>query len=174
MICRHGAPAELLSDQGANFMSVLMAEVCALFAVKKVNTSGYHPQTNGLCECFNDTLIQMLAKTGERFGQDWDKHLPYILHAYCITVHESTKESPFFLVYGWDPVLPMLDTLSPEHTAYMVDLDDYKTELPTGLNSTRKLAQENIQIAQQRQKKTYDRTAKESTLAVGQRVMIDA
>ena len=46
MICRHGAPAELLSDRGANFMSELVAEVCALFAVKKVNTSGYHPQTN--------------------------------------------------------------------------------------------------------------------------------
>ena len=65
VICRHGAPAELLSDRGANFMSELVAEVCALFAVKKVNTSGYHPQTNGLCERFNNTLIQMLAKTGE-------------------------------------------------------------------------------------------------------------
>ena len=108
VICRHGAPAELLSDQGANFMSELVAEVCALFAVKKVNTSGYHTQTNGLCERFNNTLIQMLAKTGERFGQDWDKHLSYVLYAYRITVQESTKESPFFLVYGRDPALPTL------------------------------------------------------------------
>jgi len=96
VICRHGAPGELLSDRGTNFLSELVAEVCALFNIKKVNTSGYHPQTNGLCERFNNTLIQMLAKTGERFGQDWDRHLPYVLYAYCVTAQESTKESPFF------------------------------------------------------------------------------
>ncbi len=79
VICRHGAPGELLSDRGMNFLSQLVAEVCALFDVKKTNTSGYHSQTNGLCERLNSTLIQMLAKTGERFSQDWDKHLLYVL-----------------------------------------------------------------------------------------------
>ena len=49
-------------------MSDLVAEVCKLFKVTKLNTSGYHPQTNGLCERFNSTLIQTLAKSGERFG----------------------------------------------------------------------------------------------------------
>ena len=70
VVCRHGAPQELLSDRGANFLSDLVSEVCKLFDVKKLNTSGYHPQTNGLCERFNSTLIQMLAKAGDRFGQD--------------------------------------------------------------------------------------------------------
>ena len=53
VVCRHGAPEELLSDRGTNFLSNLVLEVCMLFDVKKLNTSGYHPQTNGLCECFN-------------------------------------------------------------------------------------------------------------------------
>ena len=48
----------------------------------------------------------------------------------------------------------------------MVDLDDYKTELTTGMASAWKLAQENIATAQQRQKATYDRKAKEPTLTV--------
>ena len=172
VICRHGAPLELLSDRGTNFLSDLVLEVCKLFDVKKLNTSGYHPQTNGLCERFNSTLIQMLAKTGERYGHDWDKHLPYVLYAYRSSVQESTKESPFFLLYGRDPSLPTLGALSREHTPYMVDMDDYKTELTTGLNSAWKLAQENISVAQGRQKRTYDHTAKEPTLEVGQRVMV--
>ena len=172
VICRHGAPAELLSDRGTNFMSELVAEVCALFNVKKVNTSGYHPQTNGLCERFNSTLIQMLAKTGERFGQDWDKHLPYVLYAYRSTVQESTKESPFFLLYGRDPTLPTLEALSRERSLCMIDLDDYKMELTTGLTAAWKLAQENIKLAQQRQKTTYDKSANEASLKVGQRVMV--
>ena len=60
----------------------------------------YHPQTNGLCEKFNSNLIQMLAKVGERHDQDRNKHLPYVLYAYIISVRESTKESPLFLLYG--------------------------------------------------------------------------
>ena len=172
VICRHGAPQELLSDRGANFLSDLVLEVCKLFDIKKVNTSGYHPQTNGLCERFNSTLIQMLSKTVERYGHDWDRHLSYVLYAYRVSVQESTKESPFFLLYGRDPALPTLDALSRERTPYMIDVDDYKTELCTGLNSAWKLAQQNIENVQRHQKSSYDRHAKECPLMVGQRVMV--
>ena len=50
IVCRHGIPQELLSDRGPNFLSTLVQEVCRLFKVKKLNTSGYHPQTDGLVE----------------------------------------------------------------------------------------------------------------------------
>jgi len=62
IVCRHGIPQELLSDRGQNFLSTLMQEVCRLLQVKKLNTSGYHPQTDGLVEKFNSTLIEMIAK----------------------------------------------------------------------------------------------------------------
>ena len=146
-----------------------MLEVCKLFDAQKLNTSGYHPQTNGLCERFKSTPIQMLAKTVERYGHDWDRHLPYVLYAYRVSVQESTKESPVFLLYGRDPTLPTLETLLRERSPYMFNLDDYKTELMTGLNSAWKSAQECIAVTQKRQKTMYDKTAK---LKVGQRVMV--
>ena len=102
----------------------------------------------------------MLAKTGEWFLQDWGKHLPYVLYAYRVTVQESTRESPFFLLYGRDPALPTLDALSHEHTPYLIYLDDYKTELLTTLTSVWKLAKTNITTAPDRQKTTFDHTAK--------------
>ena len=74
--------------------------------IKKVNTSGYHPQTDGSVERFNSTLINMLSKCAEKNGIDWDKQLPYVLFAYRATIQESTKESPFYLLYGRDPRLP--------------------------------------------------------------------
>ena len=172
VVCRHGAPHELLSDRGANFLSELVAEVCKLFDVQKLNTSGYHPQTNGLCERFNSTLIQMLAKTVERFGHDWDRHLSYVLYAYRVSVQESTRESPFFLLYGRDPTLPVLEALLRERSPYVVDLDDYKTELVVGLSSAWQTAQECITDKQKHQKSMYDRSAKEPNLEVGQRVMV--
>jgi len=62
VICRHGVPEQLLSDRGANFLSDLIRGVCDIMGVKKINTSGYHPQTDGLVEKFNSTLVSMIAK----------------------------------------------------------------------------------------------------------------
>ena len=43
-ICRHGVPEQLLSDRGTSFLSDLIQGVCDELGVKKMNTSGYHPQ----------------------------------------------------------------------------------------------------------------------------------
>ena len=63
VICRHGIPEELLSDRGVNFLSSLIQEICELLGMRKINTAGYHPQTDGLVEKFNSTLINMIAKS---------------------------------------------------------------------------------------------------------------
>jgi transposase InsO family protein len=47
-----------------------MARVCEVMGVKKVNTTAYHPQMDGLVERFNRTLTDMLAKRVERDGAD--------------------------------------------------------------------------------------------------------
>ena len=87
IFCRHGAPEHLLSDRGANFLSELVQDVCKLLSIKKINTSGYHPQTDGLVEKFNSTLINMISKVAQSSGRDWDRHLPYLLFAYRASVH---------------------------------------------------------------------------------------
>jgi len=78
VISRHGVPTELLSDRGLAFTSQLSKEVCDLMGIKKINTTAYHPQT----ERFNRTLTDMLAKTVEKGGRNWDTRLPYVLFAY--------------------------------------------------------------------------------------------
>ena len=55
-IIHYGLPEKILTDQGHNFESDLLGELCELAQVKKVRTLGYHPQINGQCECFNATL----------------------------------------------------------------------------------------------------------------------
>ena len=106
IICRHGVPGELLSDRGTSFLSNLMTEVCRLMGTKKVNTTAYHPQTDGLVERFNRTLTDMLAKTVEKNGSNWDEKIPYVLFAYRTSLQQSTRESPFFLLHGRDAILP--------------------------------------------------------------------
>ena len=62
LIAVFGAPAKLLSDWGANFMSALVEELCAAFGIQKCQTTSYHAQCNGQVECFHQTLFCMIGK----------------------------------------------------------------------------------------------------------------
>ena len=55
-ICRYGVPQHLHTDQGRNFESKLIKEVCELLGIKKTRTSPYHPQSDGIVERFNRRL----------------------------------------------------------------------------------------------------------------------
>ena len=146
IVSRHGVPELLLSDRGPNFLSSLVLRVCELMGTSKINTSGYHPQCDGLVEKFNSTIISMLSKTVEKHGRDWDRNLPYILFAYREAVQDSTKISPFYLLYGHRPLLPMDAALSQPRSVYRVDFEDYADELASNLSEAWKLAHDNCDI----------------------------
>ena len=84
-----------------------------MMGIHKVNTTAYHPQTDGLVERFNRTLIDMIAKSTDHGGRDWDIRLPFLLFANRATPQASTGESPFLLLYGRDCLLPTEAALSP-------------------------------------------------------------
>ena len=110
MFARVGVPREILTDQGSNFTSQLLAEIYRLLHIKPIKTSPYHPQTDGLVERFNQTLKAMLRKAATDEGKDWDKWVPYLLFAYREVPQASTGFSPFELLYG-RPVRGPLDIL---------------------------------------------------------------
>ena len=63
------------SNQGANFLSDLVLKVSSFLGIEKLNTFGYHRQTDGLVENFNSILISMICKSSTR-SDDW---LPFLL-----------------------------------------------------------------------------------------------
>jgi transposase InsO family protein/predicted aspartyl protease len=107
IVCRFGAPEKLLSDRGKQFLSKLSKEIYKLLCVEKLNTSGYHPQTDGLNERFNRTLVTSISKYVNEHQDDWDRYIPYCSFAYNTSVQSSTAETPFFLTYGRDPIMPI-------------------------------------------------------------------
>ena len=60
-ILHYGFPEKIITDQGRNFESELIDNLCQVAGVKKLCTSPYRPQTNGQCERFNSTLLNMLG-----------------------------------------------------------------------------------------------------------------
>ena len=98
--------------------------------------------------------------------------IPFLLFAYRASVQESTRESPFYLLYGRDPRLPTDSILNHVASPYVVDVDDYKTAMTIALSEAWKTAQENIRSAQEKQKRNYDRYSKERPYEIGDRVMV--
>ena len=90
-VCRFGTPLEILTDQGRQFEANLFKEVCELLDIDKTRTSPWRPQTNGMVERFNRTIIQMLKKFVKPHQKDWDVHVQYLLMAYRSTKHTTTE-----------------------------------------------------------------------------------
>lgn len=91
-------------------------ELCRLTGVQCNLTSAYHPQSNGLDERFNQTLQRQLLKFIDTEQTDWDLYLDAILFSYRVSRQDSTKHSPFLLVYGRQPRLPIeFNTKPDEH-----------------------------------------------------------
>ena len=170
IICRHGVPLEILSDRGADFISELVTEVCRLAAIKKLNTSAYHPQTDGMVERFNRTLTDMIAKYAVVHGNQWDHYLNYLLFAYRVKPHSSTGASPFQLLNGRDARLPTETDMSLSPIAKQLDQDDYASQLRTGLASAWEVARARIQSSQEAYKRQYDTQPHE--FALGDQVFV--
>ena len=99
-ICRFGAPDMLHTDQGRNFESALISELCKLLGITKTRTTPYHPQSNGMIEHFNRTLLSMLSTVlGEEGEENWEVALPAVMLAYHSSPYQ-THQSPFMLTFG--------------------------------------------------------------------------
>lgn len=88
-IVYYGIPQKIHSDQGANFESKIIKELCSLFSIQKSRTTSYHPMGNGQCERFNRTLISMLGTLNPDEKQDWKYFIKPIVQAYNCTKQDS-------------------------------------------------------------------------------------
>ena len=86
--------------------------LCDLYGVQKLRTSPYHAQTNGQVERMNQTIIRMIGKLEEDKKACWSEHLPKLLLAYNATCSTVTGYSPYYLLFGRRPRIPV-DYLFP-------------------------------------------------------------
>ena len=124
-----GVPEALLSDRSTNLLSHLMQDVCKLLGIKKLNTTAYDPHCDGMVVRFNRTLKMMLWKHASVHGNQWDCYLSGVLLAYRNTPHESTKEKPSFLLFGFDCRSPTEAAYLPPDSLQDIDITDYHQEL---------------------------------------------
>ena len=153
-----------------------MKEPCKLLHIKKLTSTPYHPEANGLVEKFNGTLKKMLSCSVENEKDDWDKYLPYLLFSYREVPQDSTGFSPFELLYGRHVRGPL--TVIREQWEEP-ELDEQKESVVSYMLKTREillkmsdLAQQSELKSKQKQKEYYDRKSAMRKLTPGQKVSV--
>lgn len=174
MFSRTGIPDEILTDRGSNFTSELMGEFYRLMGIRSIQTSAYHPQTDGMAEKFNGTLKAGIKKYITENKGPWHKALPFILFAYRETPHTTTGFSPFELTFGRCPKGP-LDVLKKEWTgspSKSQDIVSFLTDTYERLENACAAATHMETAAKESMKTYYDRGAKSQPFEVGDLVLI--
>ena len=161
-ICHYGFPEKFISDLGRNFESDLIKELCKIAGVQKLHTTPYHPQGNGQCERFNSTLCNMLGTLSEEEKSDWKSYLGCMTHAYNCTKHASTTYSPYCLMFGRHPRLP-IDVefgLPKTNSGDNSSKSRYVQKLRRRLNYAFQKANEFANQQAQKYKSSYDKSIK--------------
>ncbi|KAL7868508.1 hypothetical protein SRHO_G00098920 [Serrasalmus rhombeus] len=171
-IVYYGIPERLHSDQGPDFESKTIKELCEVIGTRKVRTTPYHPRGNPV-ERFNRTLLSMIGTLKEEQKSHWHDFVKPLVHAYNCTKHESTGFTPYELMFGRKPRLPI-------DLAFDVTLDhqegishsQYVQHLKTQLEESYKLAMENAAKLAEKNKTRFDRRVTESILEKNDRVLV--
>uniref|UniRef100_A0A3P9J0P0 Gypsy retrotransposon integrase-like protein 1 n=1 Tax=Oryzias latipes TaxID=8090 RepID=A0A3P9J0P0_ORYLA len=170
--CRFGFPAKLHTDQGRNFESAVVKELCKCTGITKTHTTPYHPQGNGVTERFNRTLMDMLGTLEPHLKPRWHEYLDAMTHAYNCTRHDSTGYTPYYLMFGRHPRLPVdlifgfqTTNETSEYSEYVQTLHDCLLQAYTQANQTSR-------HAKGRQKKYYDQRATDQVFLPGDRVLV--
>lgn len=169
---KFGVPARLHSDQGRNFESSLIQQLCNLYGIVKSRTTPYHPEGNGQCERFNRTLHNLLRTLPVSRKRDWHVCLPHVLYCYNTTPHQSTGESPFFLMFGQEPRLPLDFLLGRVENPVGGSIHEWVQEHQARLQVAFEGAQGRLKHAADRRKRAHDQHVRDLPLQEGQLVYL--
>ena len=162
-----------MSDQASEFTGQVISELCDLLGVTKIRMSPYHPQTNSTIKRVHQTLRRMIAKMDPEKRAKWPSHLGPILIAYNATRSLITGYSPYFLMFGCRPRLPvdlLFRTVRWDENSRTTD--EYVTSLYDKLKFALASARDIAILEAQRQKRHYDRKARAVELHLGDKVLV--
>ena len=169
----YGWPEKLHSDQAGNFESKVIEELCKIAQVQKIRTTPYNPKGNAQCEKFNQTLLSMIGTLEPGDKAKWQQWVPTLTHAYNCTRCESTGFSPYYLMFGCMPRLP----IDIEYGVTQPELIDKSRQnnarkLRARLNWVFQVAKDTNEKESKRQKLYYDCKMHCQKLEIGDVVLV--
>jgi transposase InsO family protein len=170
VIMNHACVRRILSDRGSAFESDMFQHLLKRLGIKKVRTTSYHPQTNANAERLHRHYPKALAMLSKTL-KDWPKYVDEVAFAYRTTPISGIGYSPFELLYGKSPILPV-DYLSSCEQDLQVDRQKYQLDFPQRMKAMWDLVTETNQKNAAQQKKQHDKDKVEVVFLPGSRVLL--
>jgi transposase InsO family protein len=169
VISKFGTPRCILTDNGTHFTSSLTNELIKQMGATHLYSTPYHPETNGQIERYNSTMDAKIAVLSNKRKTNWDDQLPFVTFNYNTSIHSSTKQIPFEMMYGRKPVLPF----DHQDTNVTLDYDpEHAQKLSKYMDILNEQAKQNIIMNQRRYKEHYDRNRPDPTYNVNDLVLV--
>ena len=164
-----GFPQRLMSDQGTEFCRKVIAAMCSLLGIEKIRTTPYH----GSAERVHQTLQHMIGKLDPEKRQKWPAHIRSIIITYNSTRSLVTGYSPYYLMFGRRPRLP-IDLLFPTRRKQTLThtIDEYVASLYDRLRKSLAIVQDCARKEAERQKWLYDHKVGAVELRPGDNVLV--
>ena len=169
---KFGIPERIHSDGGRSFQNNLIQELCTLYGISKSKTTAYHPEGNSQVERFNNTMHGLLRTLPPEQKRHWPRYLKELCYAYNATPHASTSFSPFYLMFGVHPRLPIDLLLQGEEESTVSNMDEWIVGHRERMENARQLALANIQQKADERKQRHDKKAADWNLPVGTKVLL--
>ncbi|CAF3146678.1 unnamed protein product, partial [Rotaria sp. Silwood2] len=169
IITKFGTPCCILTDNGTHFTSSLTNELFKCIGTTHLYSIPYHPQPNGQVERYNSTMDAQIAALSNLHKTDWDDQLPFVTFNYNTSIHSSTKQVPFQMMYGRTPVLPF--DYQEDNVTLSYD-SEHANKLNQFLQKLNEQAKINIIKNQERYKQRYDTHRSNPSYNVGDLVLV--
>ena len=164
---KHGAPLILFSDNGSSFTSDLFKNICKIAGIKQKFSSSFRPQTQGIVERANRTILTKLRTLISEKQDDWDLLLPHVEWSINSTPAYSTGHTPFMLLYGYNPP-NMYD--AKREVPILEKAKSIQSQFAERLALQRQAEQEaynHLKVVQKDMKRRYDKNARVHTYTQG-------
>ena len=166
----HGVPTVLYSDRGTQFTSQFWKTLWGLTGTQLRYSTAYHPQTQGVVERMNAVVGQMLrCIIHEQKSGNWDSLLPTVELAINSLPNSSTGYSPFFLNYGYHPVLPV-ELLKGDEEVNLEAVDNFIVRIQNDWKQARR----NLSQSVQRQQQYYNQRHRAVEYQVGDLLLLSS
>ena len=172
-ILNFGFPRRIHHDQGTEFNNELFHRLQTLSGIRASRTTPYHPMGDGQPERMNRTLLNMLKCLAENEKNNWKDHFAKLSFAYNSTVNKSTGFSPFFLMFGREPRLPidLMFGIDLGRQCKSKTYDQFVNDWEKSMKQAMKIANKHLDTGKASRKRYYDKKVKGTEIRVGDNVL---
>ena len=154
-----GLPYEIQTDQGSEFTNDVLKRLNERMSIGHRVSTPYYPQANGAVERFNRTFKGTMAIYSEKHPKNWDWHTTSVVFAYNSSLNPITGFSPFFLMFGREPRLP-IDILHSSYKDLKHDVEQYQLEMTMHLRNAHDIVRKRLEEYATRTKMNWDKNVR--------------